>query len=223
MKNHTIRYNYVKDTSNVGEGGGTGISLGCASDSLSDKSGNRVYCNIVNNATPGAWFAHEDQMLVYNNVFAYCEDGVQINRYYGEAEGVNLVMKNNIFYNNSRYHIHFSTNATSYILDSDYNLFYPTEGDVMRHQSAGGAMTIAEWQLLEGDGCTFDISSVDADPLFVNAANGNFQITSDSPAKDTGVDVGLRFDHRGGIVPYNSLFDIGAYEFGSSWANYSGF
>ena len=53
-----------------------------------------------------------------------------------------------------------------------------------------------------------------ASPLFVDAANANFQISSSSsPAVDHGLDVGLTEDLTGYPVPNGGAPDIGAFEF----------
>lgn len=50
-----------------------------------------------------------------------------------------------------------------------------------------------------------------ANPLFVDADNGNFALQYTSPAIDTGVDVGLTTDYAGN--PIYGTPDIGAYEY----------
>jgi len=211
LKDTITRNNFVKDTSTVGGATGYGITLSCTSDSFSDKSGNQVYCNIVSNASFGGRFNFEDELLVYNNVFAYCTSGVASDRYY-EGQGANLKLRNNIFYNNSSYHINWATNVTSYTIDSDYNLFYPTEGDVFRHQQEGQTITFTDWKAISKERCVFDPHSIVADPLFVDPGNGNFNLIPGSLAIDAGVDVGLAQDYGGNPIPLGSAPDIGAYE-----------
>lgn len=53
-------------------------------------------------------------------------------------------------------------------------------------------------------------------PGFVNAAGGNYRLTSGSPAVDAGADLtssGITFDKDNATRPYNGTFDIGAFEY----------
>jgi len=51
------------------------------------------------------------------------------------------------------------------------------------------------------------------DPLFVNKTGADFHLQANSPAVDTGTDVGLSKDFDGKSVPYGTAPDIGAYEY----------
>lgn len=56
-----------------------------------------------------------------------------------------------------------------------------------------------------------------ANPLFVNAANNDYQLTAASPCIDTGNNTGApTIDYLGNPRPYNGIVDIGAYEYGSN-------
>jgi hypothetical protein len=60
-----------------------------------------------------------------------------------------------------------------------------------------------------------DASAISANPLFVNAAAGNFHLQSGSPAINTGtasVSTVVTVDHEGVNRPQGGGFDIGAYE-----------
>lgn len=54
--------------------------------------------------------------------------------------------------------------------------------------------------------------NIDADPLFVNAAAGNFALAHLSPCVDAGANVGITNDCIGATRPMNSGYDMGAYE-----------
>jgi hypothetical protein len=53
-----------------------------------------------------------------------------------------------------------------------------------------------------------------SNPLFVSGSD--FRLQAGSPARDAGVDVGLTSDYLGYTVPFNTIPDIGAYEYGAS-------
>lgn len=70
-----------------------------------------------------------------------------------------------------------------------------------------------------GNGPAADTTKVNADPLFANAAAGNFRLQASSPAIDRGtsaVSAVVTRDRDGGSRPYAAAFDIGAYEYGAS-------
>lgn len=59
-------------------------------------------------------------------------------------------------------------------------------------------------------------ASLQVDPLLEDPANFNFKLKTNSPAIDAGLGTQAPlFDFENGVRPINSLWDIGAYEFGS--------
>jgi uncharacterized repeat protein (TIGR02059 family) len=63
-------------------------------------------------------------------------------------------------------------------------------------------------------GSYFSTTPIKTNPLFVSAGT-DFHLQSGSPAIDAGKDLGLTTDFELNTVPFNSLPDIGAYEYGS--------
>ena len=209
LKNTIVRRNLVKYTHTLGGATGYGIATQCNNDASADKNGNKIYQNIIINATVGGRFHFEQEQEVYNNIFYNCNVGFGSWRNY-DGLGANVKLRNNIFLNSTSYHINWGSGASSYTLDSDHNLFYPTDGDLFRLGSREKNFT--EWQALSRTSSTFDPSSIASDPLFVDPENGNFNLIPGSLAIDAGVDVGLTQDFGGNPIPLGSFPDIGAYE-----------
>jgi len=57
------------------------------------------------------------------------------------------------------------------------------------------------------------IGNIETDPLFVDAANGDYHLRAGSPCIDAGTDVGLTQDFEGNPVPQGKAPDIGVYEY----------
>jgi hypothetical protein len=162
----------------------------------------------------------------YNNTFVDVGDinGQNINNLYGGGfDDTGLIIKNNIFLSN---------------YTNDDNPFYQdartthTNNYVVRHVG-GTYYTEAEWEAETGG-----ING--GDPKFVSwngstvtcgtfnwathkCSNFDFSIQSSSPAKDAGADLSAAWadatDRIGTSRPQNSVWDIGAYEFGATTAS----
>src|SRR5262249_34038663 len=88
----------------------------------------------------------------------------------------------------------------------DYNLLMPTTSGgtpVVLDSTVNGAFTIGPH------------NQIGADPLFVNAASGDFHLQSNSPAIDAGANLGVATDFDGSSRPRGAGYDMGAYEFNS--------
>ncbi|MDH7513965.1 MAG: PKD domain-containing protein [Clostridiales bacterium] len=211
MKNNIVRYNFVRDTHTYGGANSRGIETVCNNQSLSDKSGNKFYYNIVMNCEVGYRFQWEDEQEVYNNIAFNCGVGLASERSY-LSYGPKVKARNNIFCNSRTHHIKFLTSATDAYANFDFNFYYPDGPDKFKLWVAS-TTNFAGWQSYSRPGYTFDPNSRIADPLFLSPANENFQLQPSSPAIDAGVYVGLSHDRQGTPIPQGFAPDIGAYEY----------
>lgn len=211
LKNTIVRRNIVKNLHNLGGATGYGVSTMCNNNSLSDKSGNKFYQNIVINAPVGYRFQFEDEQEVYNNIAYNCNKGFESTRNYN-GQGADVIFKNNIIADSKTYHIHWSSGATSYALNFDHNLYYSIEPAKFR-LGAKEYTTLDQWKTVSKTDCVFDPNSLYFDPLFINVENGDFHLKADSSAIDNGIDVGLTEDPEGTAIPQGIGVDIGVYEY----------
>lgn len=93
--------------------------------------------------------------------------------------------------------------------DSDYNLYYPISENAMIHKFA--PLVAYSWDTYHITEGYEPHTQEPANPLFVDAVNGNFALQYISPAIDKGVDVGLTTDYLGNPIYGNP--DIGPYEY----------
>lgn len=153
-----------------------------------------------------------DDNLVYNNTIYNSRKGLFI---YGLAGGAgtinNTLVKNNII-------------EASSVNDIDHDLNGRGTGTVYANNCLGAESISVNWEGSEKT--TYDdwetayggtTASAEADPLFVNAAGGDFRLPAGSPCIDAGTDVGLTEDYAGNTVPRGFTPDIGAYEVQSNY------
>lgn len=219
LQNTIVRKNFIRDIHQIGGASGYGISTQCMNDSLSDKSGNVFYYNIVINTPIAYRFQFEYQQKFFNNVAYNCDIGLQTTRNFN-GKGAQLYARNNIFIYCNNYYIDLHTTATDSVFDFDHNIYYPATGEAFfdAGEYANGKYTksYSEWQALSKPGSTFDPNSLIVDPYFTNDS-GAFSIPSDftlkpsSPAINAGISVGLSTDFAGNLIVDTP--DIGAFEF----------
>lgn len=227
VKNNIIRKNYIHDSHTLGGSPGNGIcmTLG-ASQGIGTGTGNKIYENIVARCENGIRTQYHDEVEIYNNVsMDSTTDNYLINRWDFQ---IRAVLRNNISFFTSwsagKHHIYYRTGAlegNDYI-DSDYNDFYPIDSeDCFRYDDTLGAaveLTFVEWKAKVRTDCVWDPSSITTDPAFVNAGGSylldtDFQIPTDSPCKDAGVNVGIGTCYFEVTIPSGVAPDIGVHEY----------
>lgn len=73
---------------------------------------------------------------------------------------------------------YYDANASTYPIDSNYNLLYsPSQGNIVRRGNANFNYSFSSWKDVGQD-----VDSIFADPLFVDAASGDFRLQANSPA-----------------------------------------
>jgi len=169
-------------------------TLGLAAKSFESESGyNLLFKNnlTINNLT--ALIKDGSNITFVNNTFignpnnAYSQ-GIQLTR------SDNTVIKNNIFayQENGIGSIWTNDSQSAATLSAGYNCVYRAGGNPRRAKDPGDV-----WGL---------------NPLFVNEANSDYHLQSQSPCVDKGTDMGVTDDFDGRSRPQGAGFDIGAYE-----------
>ena len=190
--NFKIRYNVI---TNGGEASAYGLML---TDASPYNTNVEIYNNVIYNGGNGTRSAlviypGDTNITVKNNIVINEVSGYQCVHFYNEATPT-------------------STNTTL-----DYNCYYSSAGDSNQFHANDINYNFANWK------STFsqDANSKFADPLFVNGSgtyslDTDFQIPSNSPAKNAGTNVGLTEDYFGTTVPQGSAPDIGVHEYAES-------
>lgn len=99
------------------------------------------------------------------------------------------------------------SNTSGVAIDSNYNLFH----NIFFRGPANQNLTLAQWMALTGN----DLLSVTGDPMFVDAANGNYNLLPNSPAIDRippELLAHVLVDRNGRLRWIGGGIDIGAFE-----------
>jgi hypothetical protein len=172
--------------------------------------------NGVNKWFFGGHVASNHNINIYNNTYygmPYAMDFTAANP--GQVANI----KNNIIYSIGAGNVAWRTTDTDWTINSDYNRYYRVSGSYTDYWSKQGAAdnpdTLAELQTAFGG----DANSSLGDPLFTNAASGDFTLSVSSPCINTGAVIAGITDGYSGPAP-----DIGAFEYaqpsGTALTNY---
>jgi hypothetical protein len=152
---------------------------------------------------------------VYNNViYGNYREGIWVQQ--PSRATANIHLKNNIFMNNaqaggSTADLFLFTGAAN--IDANYDLIYNTAGAKINYNNTLYNSVAA---FLARSGNTTELNVVTTPATFVNAASGDFHLTSTSAGKDAGTTIALvNYDKDNVTRPAGSACDIGAYEYGS--------
>ena len=190
-KYDTVRCNYIYTEKSAVE---------AAAVNLAD--GGYIVNNIIKGWDRGV-YGRGDDLTIYNNTITDCARAIDDNA----AASNTLIIKNNIFNNiTGNYLLSASTNNRIVL---DYNLYSPSN---------------TKWTIQGTDYYTltnlrnlgYELHGLVDDPDFIDN-NGNYQLSSGSPAIDKGQDY-VKTDFLGISRPQGSSSDIGAYE----WYDSSG-
>jgi hypothetical protein len=140
---------------------------------------------------------------IYNNVIG-SDDASGNALFVGRYNNSNITLKNNIIYHSAGGNVCSINADLAAYLTTVYNIWYSSGATPFYDK--GTARNFAGWKTSSSQ----DAHSINADPLFVSAASGNFNLQPLSPAIDKGVAVQL---YGVGPTVYWAAPDIGSYEF----------
>lgn len=208
--NTVVRRNFIYNLHTLGGASGYGISTQCDNNSLSEKSGNLFYNNVIVNAKVGIRMQFEDQQIVVNNITENCEIGLESTRNYNNI-GAYLLLKNNIFSNSKTYHIRWASGANDIKLYSNSNCFYPNNKILFNFR--GFDMNFDTWKANASKYQTmeFDGNSITDTPVYKNYTGmlnnwNDYLPSADSPVIGKGTSVSSL--HSSLSLKY-PVFDIG--------------
>ena len=215
----TSRQNLVKNNISYGhvnpDGDGNGFKLGGSKDGavgggntiIGNLSYNNKYNGFVSNGNPGNKYYFN---VAYGNQNFGFENGWE-----GGActENCTTEYMNNIGLNNTRGNFNIGAYQTishnNIWFDSSTNspkvfVDYTMKDSLESFSEATGGLDNPN---------NGSLSSISANPMFVNVNEGDFHILSGSPAIDKGTEVnGITNDHEGNSRPQGNGYDIGAFE-----------
>jgi hypothetical protein len=161
-------------------------------------------------------------MEIDNNIIANCLDnGIRLAYPPSSIPIQNNFVRNNIIYNCAT-HISYSVyginiEASQYDLNNTFqnNLIYLLGRTNIINYKTIHDISVSGFNALNGTDGFVITNNIMGDPLFVDAANGDFHLQAGSPAIGKGLKVtGITTDYEG--TTYKNPPSIGAYEYGST-------
>ncbi len=131
--------------------------------------------------------------------------------YSSPAAAHDICLRNNIFYEargNGFYAPGWSADAIN-ALQMDHNCWYQSSGIMILAPSQKYSMD--QFGLYQ-TALNKEIHSIAKDPMLFDIVKNDFHINNQSPCIDAGVNLGLKVDIEGTVIPQGSAADIGAYE-----------
>jgi hypothetical protein len=158
----TIVGNYIHDVSDVGiEFSGANMNGALIAHNVIDTCGGRGVHIVSSSVAQGAM----NVIMINNTVYNCGNSGLEVT----DAD-TGVVLLNNIFQDNGNaageYNVEWVAGAAEYLGYHAYNCFYKSGNNL--------------------SGLTANSTEVTTDPLFTDAANGDFSLGSSSPCKATG-------------------------------------
>jgi hypothetical protein len=218
VQNLVIRYNYAHDNRVVYGG------LHNDNIFVFSATNTKMYGNIVKNSVEGLFVQNCQGGEFYNNIsfdrhtygmlidnspnFKIYNNITYSNTYGGiwiTGGSTNCEIYNNIVCEPTGNPLEIEAGATA-TLKTDYNLCFSNNGVVALY--GGTFYTLSTYQ----QNTTNEDHGRSGDPLFNDAANGNFHLRYGSQAIDAGSNLGLTQDMEGNPRPQGAGYDIGCYE-----------
>lgn len=161
-----------------------------------------VQNNLVYDNSTGAALFLRANARVYNNTFYNCLQGMVV-------DGTTGNIKNNIIAGNTT-----GIDYRQYPVESDYNLYHDNSLQVKDKDTN---RTLEQWQMSSGE--AYDGHSIEADPVFIDADNGNFGLTKGSGAIDRGINLDsvYRFTLDTASVWPGKVTTLNQNELGKQW------
>jgi hypothetical protein len=190
--NIIIRNNLIHDCCSPKTGHGSpafGIYLGC------ETRNTRVFNNVVYRTLAGQliWYKNRNN-IIENNIFVAGERAQIYYSNQGNLRHENIIFRRNIIYYTAPDAALFQVNREgSMPAESDYNVIFHAGGKALVNRGVPDIDSFEDWQQRG-----FDLHSIIADPLFVDAAQDDYSLKPDSPAFKLGfkpidlASVGLR-------------------------------